>query len=540
MRKRTWAWLVPFAAMIFISVSLLQGAYHQRGDWERVVDDLARTIRVMETHDPDQRDPNDILKGAVSGMIQVLDPHSSFFDEKTFARMKEEQKGSFYGIGVGIRSIDGILTVISPVPGTPAARAGIRAGDIISEINGEPTENKPIEELMKKLRGPKGTRVTITIVREGYSEPFQVTLVRDEIPLATVTYAFMVQNRWGYLRLKSFGEKTHEELVSRLGKLKEAGMEGLILDIRGNTGGLLEQAVEVLDLFLPEGLVLVQVKGRGLAHGMTYTSHNGEPYELIPLVILVNEGTASAAEIVAGAVQDHDRGLIVGEPTWGKGLVQTLYPLSHHTAVALTTARYYTPAGRLIQRSYDSYFEYLFPEVLGRRQAPPGAGGYRTDLGRRVYSGGGIQPDVYVPPMDWPEAVQKLYSRFAFFEYAKQYAPEEQKGMEVSHHSRRILLARDFRVDDAMVDHFIRFLEKKKIPFSLDKLRENDDWLRRALKKEILSALWGDEAGYEYLIQFDPQFQAALKNMKESRDLWTRRLETGYGTPVKRTARSGP
>lgn len=521
---RTLLWLLPAVSLVLF-VGLLQGAYNNRKGYEQTVDDVAALTRALEIHDPTGSDPNDVLKGSISGMIQILDPHSSFFDEKMFLQMKEEQKGSFFGIGVGIRSIDGILTVISPVPGTPAARAGIRPGDIISEINGEPTANQPIEDLMEKLRGPKGTSVTITIVREGYNEPFQVTLIRDEIPLATVTYAFMVGPHTGYMRLKSFGEKTFDEVLSNLKKLEKMGMNELIFDLRGNTGGLLEQAVQVLDLFLPADNVLVEVRGRGLSHEMTYRSHDGEPFETIPLVLLVNEGTASAAEIVSGAIQDHDRGIIVGESTWGKGLVQTLYPLSFGTAVAITTARYFTPSGRLIQRSYDSNFRYLFPEVTKSNSGRDINERYHTDLGRRVQGGGGIEPDIHVTTMDWPESIQKLYSQFVFFEYAKLYAPIEARGTEITHHSQRILLSRAFVVDDAMLQHFLGYLDSAHIPYQKNDLLKNDEWLRRALKKEILSSLWGDEEGYHYMIQFDPQFQKAKDELGPAQSLWNRRRE---------------
>lgn len=526
--KKSIQIIPPVVVIVVLGlIGVLRGAYTPSSNSDRILEDLGQAVHIVEQWDVTEADLGQVIEGAIHGMMQNLDPHSSFFNEKVFARMKEEQKGSFYGIGVGIQMINGLLTVISPVPGTPAARAGIRAGDVISAIDGEPTEGKPIEELMFKLRGPKGTRVTLTIQRPGYEEPFTVTLIRDEIPLATVTYAFMIRPEVGYIRMKSFGEKTYEELTESLKTLKKQGMKKLILDMRGNSGGLLDQAVEVIDAFLPDDMVIVSVRGRGLPQEIVYRSQEPSPYEKIPVVVLVNRGTASAAEILAGAFQDHDRALLVGEPTWGKGLVQTLYPLSFKTAVAITTAHYYTPSGRLIQRSYRSYFLYMFPDARGVTNAIDETEVYRTDLGRKVYARGGIDPDIHVEDLEWPEVVQQLYARFVFFEYAKLYAPEEARSQEQTHHSHRILLSRKFEVTDSMLKHFLQFLKQKDIPVKTEDVMKQDEWVRRALKKELLTALWGDEAGYAYIIQYDPQVQRSLEVIDDSLALWSRRLEEG-------------
>ncbi len=506
--------------ILVLSVPLLSGKYLLKREKQLIIEDLVYLVRMCETECAEDIDPNKLIEEAISTMLLNLDPHSHFLNEKEFARMMEEQKGSFYGIGVAVRIMNEKLVVVSPIPGTPAGRAGLRAGDIIAKIDGEPTQGKPIDELLKRLRGPKGTKVRLTIVRPGYDQPFDVVIIRDEIPLTTVSYSFMVNESTGYVRIKSFGEKTYDELNKALRELRSQGMKALVLDLRGNTGGLLLQAVEILDLFLPPGYTLVELRGQGLETKITYTSDQRDPYEDIPLLVLVNQGSASASEIVAGALQDHDRAIIIGKPTWGKGLVQTMFQLSFHTALALTTGRYYTPSGRLIQRSYQSYFQYIFPEIYSSAHKLQVQNSYRTDLGRKVLAGGGILPDIVVDELKWPPIVQRFYIHSAFFEFAKKFEPVDLKSMPGNSHRRK--LAKTFDVDHALLSEFREFLKEKDIPYTEEEFKENEEWIKRALKKELLDNLWGEQEGYQYIIQFDPVLRYALNTIERARTLWVK------------------
>ncbi len=344
-------------------------------------------------------------------MLRTLDPHSNFFEQKDYQTMQERQKGQYYGLGITVQSIDGNITVVSPFEGTPAHRLGIRAGDVISKIEGEDARGMSIDDAVKRLRGPKGTPVQVTIVRQGYEEPLEFTVIRDAIPLHAVPYAFMVAPKVGYVRLQDFNETTacrpgegegcERELEKALGELKRAGATAFILDIRDNPGGLLDQAFAVSNLFLKKGQLVVYTRGRTRRDESNYVTEEESPWSNVPLVVLTSRHSASASEIVAGALQDHDRALIVGETTFGKGLVQTIMPLRNVRgyALALTTARYYTPSGRSIQRDYASTAleEYYAPR--DRKPCDQGSTEMKlTDSGRKVYGGDGITPDYCVEP----------------------------------------------------------------------------------------------------------------------------------------------
>ncbi len=292
----------------------------------------------------------DLIYGAIKGMLETLDPHSGFMPPNVFKEMQEETKGRFEGLGMEVTIKEGILTVVSPIEDTPAFKAGILAGDQILKINGELTKNLTLMESVKRLRGPKGSKVTITIMREGFTKPQDFTLVRDVIPIRSVRYE-LLEKSYGYIRLTQFQEKTDSEFDKALKALEEEGkgnLKGLILDLRNNPGGLLDQAVKVADHFLESGII-VSIGGRKEEQKQKWVAHPEGTIPRYPLVVLVNGGSASGSEIVAGAIQDHGRGIIVGTQTFGKGSVQTIIPLKDGSGLRLTTARYYTPNGRSIQ-----------------------------------------------------------------------------------------------------------------------------------------------------------------------------------------------
>src|SRR5690242_15266668 len=334
-----------------------------------------------------------IYNGAIPGMLHVLDPHSNFFDPKSYSLLREEQRGKYYGVGMTVGPRNNKVIVIAPFVGTPAYRAGIHPGDVIIAVDGKPTDNMSTAEVADMLKGPKGTTVRITVLREGSDKPLEFSIVRDEIPRYSVDLHFLIRPGIGYMHVSGFQETTDHEVREALDEMGD--VKGLILDLRQNPGGLLSEGVGVADQFLQKGQVIVSHHGRSSPEKVYRATHgnSGKDY---PIVVLVNRGTASAAEIVAGAIQDHDRGLIAGETTFGKGLVQTVYPLGENTGLALTTAKYYTPSGRLIQRDYTgvSLYDYYYnPETgdnNGNREVK------LTDSGRTVYGGGGITPDVKV------------------------------------------------------------------------------------------------------------------------------------------------
>lgn len=480
-------------------------------------------------------EPDEAIYGSIQGMLSTLDPHSSFLDPKTYRRMKESQKGSFSGLGIMVGMRNNLLTVIAPIEGTPASRAGIRAGDVISAIEGDPTADLSLEESVSKLRGPRGSSVTIEIRRAGFEQPLPVTIVRDDIRTRSIEHFFMIRPGVGYIRIKDFTSTTASELDEAIANLTDSGMERLILDLRNNPGGLLDQAVAVAERFLHPGQMVVYTRGR-VSHSNAQFTAAGEG-EIVqePLIVLVDGGSASASEIVAGAIQDHDRGLIVGQRTWGKGLVQSVYTLPGDSAMALTTARYYTPAGRLIQRDYTSLYDYFNPDEDKDYSTGPAV---HTDLGREVHGGGGITPDVEVEPEEAAQVVQELDLRHqAFFAFSNLLAaadrirkapPDEEEGapagpVESDPIIQGILpqdgLKPGWRADEKVREAFKAYLEREKIQADPDAVDKAWPQISRILESEVSTAIWGLRAGYRVMIEGDRQVLEALKLFPEAEQL---------------------
>jgi carboxyl-terminal processing protease len=456
----------------------------------------------------------DLVYAGIHGMLRTLDPHTAFLAPEAHAQMRERHQPSFYGLGILVGQRNGRLTVITPIEGTPASRLGIRAGDVIHQIEGEPTSKMSVDEAVAKLKGPKGTEVHITIVRIGLPEPMELTVVRAEIPQTTVRYSYMLQPGTGYLSINDFSRSTGSEVAKALAELREQGMQRLVLDLRNNGGGLLDQAIEVSDQFVPPGSPIVETRGRVRDSMQAFDAAGRHPEFALPLVVLVNAGTASAAEIVSGAIQDHDVGLLVGTSTWGKGLVQTVYNLSYGAGLALTTAKYYTPSGRLIQRDYESFYDYYArtdvadaaggesPEAQARRKKAE-AEEYSTDLGRTVYGGGGITPDVEVENEELPPALQYLLARAAFFRFGVEYSDKHPE------------LTREWRPDDRILAEFRDWLavEKLETPEQADAMLaepSNREFTLRQIRAEALGSRFGIEAAHQVLTEGDEQIQAAL------------------------------
>src|SRR6266436_3082907 len=457
-----------------------------------------------ETVSPDKA----IYNGAIPGMLHVLDPHSNFFDPKQYSQLREEQCGKYYGVGMQVGPRNNKVIVIAPFAGTPAYRAGIRPGDIIIAVDGKPTDNMSTSEVADLLKGPRNTNVRITILREGSDKPLEFNVVRDEIPRYSVDLHFEIRPGIGYMHINGFQETTGEEVSQTLDDFGD--LKGLILDLRQNPGGVLSEGVAVADKFLKKGAVIVSHHGRASAEKV-YRATRGNGGKEYPLVVLVNRGSASASEIVAGAIQDHDRGLIVGETTFGKGLVQTVYPLSENTGLALTTAKYYTPSGRLIQREYEgvSLYDYYYNREDGKN-ASPGAPNNKevkvTDSGRTVYGGGGITPDEKIPTPKLNKFETKLYQKYAFFNFSKHY---------LTNHK----VDKNFQVNDEVMQEFRKYLDAQKIDYNEADLTQNTDWLKPTIKSEIFTSEFGQEAGQRALREADPQVARALELLPEAKAL---------------------
>ena len=346
--------VILFLIVLFVTGALCSGDA-TNADTKRTtcttyksIEVFAEVLRQINNNYVEPEDPQKLIYSAIKGMVSSLDPHSSFMTKDEFQELKTETNGSFTGIGIEITIKDNVLTVVSPIEGTPAYKAGIKAGDKIIKVGDIFTKNMTIMEAVKHIRGPKGTKVKLTIVRKGEKKPLEFSIKRDVIPLVSVRQ-FLLSPSIGYVRISNFQSRTAKDLVSGLKNLQEkAKIKGLILDLRNNPGGLLNQAVQVSDIFLDSGVILT-TKGRQKAEDIKFTAHKGDILDHYPMVVLVNSGTASAAEIVAGALQDNRRAIILGTRTFGKGSVQVILPLSDGSALRLTTARYYTPSGKSIQ-----------------------------------------------------------------------------------------------------------------------------------------------------------------------------------------------
>jgi carboxyl-terminal processing protease len=410
----------------------------------------------------------------------------------------------------------GRITVIAPMEGTPAYKLGIRAGDVITHIEDEEVkEDVTTDEVVRKLRGPKGSQVTITIRRAGIDEPIKMTITRAEIPTFSVRYAFMLTPEIGYLLLADFTHTSSRELKAAIERLEKQGMKKLLLDLRGNPGGVLEQSVDVADVFLEHGSKVVYTRGRTSSSAQDYAAP-GDGYHFgKPLVVLVNRGSASASEIVAGAIQDHDRGLIVGQRTWGKGLVQSVYTLPYGAGLALTTAKYYTPSGRWIQRDFADLLAYVNPDdsesQVEETEPPTKKEGevFYTDAGRVVYAAGGITPDVAVKNNRDSKLLTQVLARNLPFNFAVNWL--------VKHPD----VSRDVAVTPAMREEFFRFAETSRFSTAEELKRlwnedPNRELVDLAIRIELVNARYGLEAGWAVRATGDSQIQKAITQFDEA------------------------
>jgi carboxyl-terminal processing protease len=527
----------PFSVAAFaIALSALIGGFFggrvmatQDGLPERM-NVFTSALKQIEERYVEKVDSDRVVYSAINGMLQTLDPHSSFMDPKAYAQLRERQEGHYYGLGISINVVDGDITVMALFEGSPAYKKGIRRGDVIAKINGEDAKGWTSEQAVLKLRGPRGTPVQVSIRRAGYDKLIDVEVVRDEIRIPSVHASFMMAEGTGYIQLRDFSETTDRELGAALRDLTNQGMKRLVLDIRENPGGPLDQAIKVSNRFLKKGNLIVYTRGRIQNSHQDYRGVESGDYTDLPLVALANRRSASASEIVTGAIQDHDRGLVVGETTWGKALVQSIYRLSEGAGLALTTAHYFTPAGRLIQRpwdeSFDEYLSYVTRDQNIAVQHPPSDLKYTLRLGRKVYSGGGIEPDYRMPgPIEGfnpGKFARRLYPTM-FGNYAQRFDREgdDRFGTATDLKARRFLV-RDFVVDAAMLEDFKAYVKSQlRAPNQFDEAGFNADaeFIRAMIRYEIDIALFDVATARRHLIEKDPQAQYALTLLPEAEKL---------------------
>jgi len=492
----------------------------------------------VEQNFADQVKPDKaIYDGAIPGMLHTLDPHSNFFDPKEFSKLREDQSGHYYGIGMMVGARGNRTIVQYPFGGSPAFKAGLRPGDAILEVNDTKTDNLTMSEVAERLKGPRGTHVQVMVSREGQEKPLTFNIVRDEIPRSSVPFAFYVRPGIAYVVITAFNENTGKELDEKLKKLNEKEIKGLILDLRANPGGLLNEGVDVAGHFLKKGEAVVSHYGRASPKKVYSARSDGSGKEY-PIVVLVNRLTASAAEIVSGALQDHDRGWVLGEPTFGKGLVQTVFPLNDNTGLALTTAHYYTPSGRLIQRDYSniSFLDYYTHANLDQKNSTDVK---MTDSGRTVYGGGGITPDERFacaaasasPGNPYVCSVQDKFNKFQaavlvrnnLFNFtAKYFGPRTDAS----------LLPKGWEPDETVINQFHDFLLNSKADFSEADFTANHEWLKHELKREMYITAFSFEDSERAAIEQDPEVLKALDAMSKAKGL----LENAKKLLVQRVA----
>ncbi len=473
------------------------------------LDLFVEVLHKIEANYVDEVEPKSLMDGAIKGMLRQLDPHSQYLDEKAYANLLSMTEGTFGGIGVEVNVRDGYPTVIAPIEGTPAWEAGLRSGDVIVQIDGRSTWGLTVADAADRLRGPDGTEVRVKVSREGEDEEHEVTLVRRIIERKAVPYAFVAQDSIGYLRLSAFSERTAEETRTMLERLGAEGAKSLVIDLRMNPGGLLDQAVGVTEAFVPRGTMVVYTHGRIRSEDSRYYADEPRPNLRWPLVVLVDGGSASASEIVAGALQDLDRALLVGSTTFGKGSVQRLFPLpDQKAALKLTTALYYTPSGRSIDRAArDSVLdEEDAVDVPALPFAPDSAPRplFRTRAGRTVYGGGGIAPDVVVVPDTLTGLLRRVESRNLAFRFANRWLnthPQPQPDVTLP----------------VPWTEFLDWLREEKVEFTAAEAASGRAVLERAVRREMARRMLGDGAAARVALEGDPVWARACEVLARAR-----------------------
>ena len=467
----------------------------------------------------DEVNTGDLVSSAIEGLLKSLDPHSVYISPKQLEKVQEDFKGSFEGVGIEFRIINDTITVANTIFDGPSEKVGILSGDRIVRIDNETAVGFKNEDVQKKLRGEKGSKVTVGVVRAGVSDLLSFEISRDKIPLYSVDTYFMLDGGIGYMSINRFAANTYEEFMDGLRTMKTNGMKELILDLRGNPGGYLEQAFRMANEFLKRGQKIVYTKGRRADFDENYTATGTGEFQDLPLIVLLSNGSASASEIVAGAVQDQDRGLILGQTSFGKGLVQRQFELSDGSAFRLTTARYYTPSGRMIQRPYGGSDEEYYRDAYARdeensdnfehtSEADTSRPVFKTEGGRTVYGGGGITPDYIVTYPRLKEYAATM--RAHVFEFVSQYMENHSADLRKRYaKDESARFCREFSVSKDMMDSFIGFGKSKGTQFKADEYELDKDWLAAVVKAQVARTIFGNEGYFRAILEVDPQFTMA-------------------------------
>jgi carboxyl-terminal processing protease len=505
----------------------------ERAALDKLSSDYIQAMELIRESYVEEPGYDQLTNNALQGMLRVLDPHSVYYDRKSFEEMRMEQRSQYYGIGASVQQRFKGVYIIEPFKDTPAAAAGLRYGDHIVAIDGENAENWDSTQVQNRLRGELGAEVKLTVRRAGVERPLTVTIERGAIDLPSISSVYLLRPGVGYVALsRGFHSTTSDELTAAIANLKAQRMESLVLDLRGNPGGFLDQAIRVADKFLQRGQTIVSVRGReGNEPGKDWPAESGAP-ETFPIVVLIDEGSASASEIVTGAIQDHDRGLVVGEPSFGKGLVQTIFPLPEGAGLTLTTARYYTPSGRLIQRDYSngSSYEYHFRRNANGMADPspkPANDVRRTDLGRMVYGGGGIEPDIKIEEPRATNLQGNLWQSGLFLFVRELMAGRvpaapgfKRAAIEFDHQPQ----PNEFVVTDAILrayrDFMNTFIAKNpEFGLTMKMVDDNLEWSRRKIREEALSAAYGVDTQRRITADWDVQLQRAIVELPNAAQL---------------------
>ena len=489
-------------------------------------------LTYTEKYYVDKVDTQKLVESAIRGMLGKLDPHTVYIPSKDMQSVEDSFNSDFDGVGIEFQIINDTLTVISPINGGPSQKLGIEPGDKIIKIDTQSAIGISNDQVRAKLRGPSGTKVKVTILRYGIKNPIDYIITRAKIPLYSIDAHFMYSPSIGYVSISRFSETTYDELVKSLDELKKQGMKNLIIDLRGNPGGYLNQAVEIANLFIDGGKKIVYTKGRRSEFDEEYDATKSAPFKNIPLIILVNNGSASASEIFAGAMQDWDRALIVGETTFGKGLVQRQFVLPDNSALRLTIARYYTPSGRSIQRDYRkiaNHQEYF--EDAGKNNDKPGNNlehtaerdseltKYKTHDGRTVYGGDGITPDYIVKSQNLNNYAADLLKNNVFYLYSLNYYEKHKDEINRKYKKDLMEFVNEFNFSSSDIQDFIKYSNIKGVKENNKEFDSEKDYIIARLKAEIARNIWSNEGWYREILRADNQFQKSLTLFNEAKYL---------------------
>ena len=511
--------------ILFIIIPIVIFGYNniKSNDHYKKLKTFTEVLRLVNDNYYEDVDMDKIIDGAIVGMLDELDPHSSYIPSESLKNINEQFSGKFEGIGIEFDILDDFITVISPIPGTPSDKAGLQSGDKLIKINDTSAYKITFDEVFKKLRGPKGSKVKLSIKRNSLDEPLDITLIRDEIPIFSVLASFLLDNETGYIKINRFASTTTQEFQDAIDILINKGMKQLIIDLRNNGGGLMDKAIDMVDLFISSNEKILITKGKILGSNQVYYATKKAPYKDLPVITIINRGSASASEIVSGAFQDLDRGIVIGETSFGKGLVQRQFPLySDGSAARITIARYYTPSGRLIQRDYDETYENYYSNLIQENREATDSTlkerpKFKTLSGRTVYGGGGIMPDFHIETkLDLSESSLNIFSHpdRIIFNFASLL------NNEVSElHSNYNDFYNDFSIKNDHLNKFINLLKEKNISYTEEELNSDWNYIENRIKAEIASSIWGKQFLFKTYIKEDVQVQSAFDYFEDASKL---------------------